>query len=434
MREKGTTDRIATRNHILELALMGGIVFNGFMQLEEENNKRLLLIALTLSLLLHALMIVLFYYFAPTHSQAGTATAEQTRQVQIVREKKQEPKDSPTPPEKQEEKDPRFAKTSAETPEQVPQEPDYIGSRDTSISGDKNPAQEQSDDDTPSMEGEDKDELNTVEQDKQEGDLEFDGLKQTQAQQPPPSPIVAPEAPVQPSTAPPPSPEPSPKQEQEQKPEDTATQNEQSEQRPTEEPIKTIHPLEDSPKGDILIDDISFEPTEIPQPETHVEDSDTPAPELPAQQSHLPRPSAQTKPIYDPMFTADAQPGFRTTERRSRSTGRFIIGKNATLNVAATPLGRYQELIYRRIAYYWYAMVADNCGDVLPGSLTIRLLVNHKGQITSMELVSRSGASVSQQSITFAAIRKASIPPMPLDVQEGIVGGKLDLLFTFYFD
>ncbi|MFI3244384.1 MAG: hypothetical protein R3Y56_09050 [Akkermansia sp.] len=285
------------------------------------------------------------------------------------------------------------------------------------------------------MTGADRDELNTVEQDKQDGDLEFDGLKQQEKQEQPPAPLVSPTATAPTSSAPPPSPEPSEEPAPVQEPQEDPSANEQSHQRPTEEPIKTIQALEDSPDGDILIDDISFEPKDTAAPDATPEDTATPAPELPVQQlAPVPQAAAATQPIYDPMFTPSAQPGFRTEERKTQRAGRFIIGKNAALNVASTPLGRYQELIYRRIAYYWYAMVADNCGDIIPGSLTIRLLVNHKGQITSMELVSRSGASISQQSITFAAIRKASIPPMPSDVQQGIVGDKLDLLYTFYFD
>ncbi len=394
------------------------------MTREEVKTKRLLLIALILSLLIHGLFILLFYYLAPEKKGTPSNDTQHTRQLKVIREQEEDAKDKTTPEQEQEKEEPRFAKTSAETLEQAPKEPDYIGSRDTTISGDKNPAKEQSDDVAPSMNGEDRDELNTVEQDKQDGDLEFDGLKQSAAQQPPPSPLVAPNAPVQPSVAPPPSITPK---------EQESDKEEQSEQSPSEEPIKTIHPLEADPEGDISIDDLSQQSAEQEEQQSE-ETPSPPAPELPIQQAQLPRPAAQTKPVYDPMFTPEAQPGFRTTERRSRSTGKFIIGQNAALNVEATPLGRYQELIYRRIAYYWYAMVEEKRGDIIPGSITIRLLVNHKGQLTSMELVNKRGASISQQSITFAAIRRAAIPPMPTEVQKGIVGDKLDLLFTFYFN
>lgn len=137
---------------------------------------------------------------------------------------------------------------------------------------------------------------------------------------------------------------------------------------------------------------------------------------------------------YDPSFTASSQPGFRTTEKRTRTTGRFVLGSKPSLNVEKTPKGMYQALIYRRIAYYWYKECDANRDMIIPGSLQIRLLVNIHGQIASVDLVKRAGASVSQQGFTFRAVRCAEIPPMPTDVQRDIVGDKMELIFDFYFD
>lgn len=137
---------------------------------------------------------------------------------------------------------------------------------------------------------------------------------------------------------------------------------------------------------------------------------------------------------YDPSFTASSQPGFRTTEKRTRTTGRFVMGSKPSLNVEKTPKGMYQALIYRRIAYYWYKECDANRDMIIPGSLQIRLLVNIHGQIVSMDLVKRAGASVSQQGFTFRAVRCAEIPPMPSDVRRDIVGDKMELIFDFYFD
>lgn len=422
---------------ILELAMPARIVFNGCMNSAEENSTRLLMIALILSLFLHAAGALIFFNMEPPRQVVAKAKGEETRQFQIVREKKDKEEDTPLAEEKQEDKPLPFTKTSAETPEERPKEPDYIGSRDTTISGDENPAKEKSDADAPSAEGLDRDEVNLVNQKKQDGDLEFDGLKTNKAQPTPPATLVAPDAPVQASTAPPPSPVVKPQEEQSeaepQEKKDTITQALPQEQRSDAKPTKTIHPLEVSPQGDILLEQVNFDEKPTPAISQLIKDIPPPAPDLPATRANTPQASAKQQ-VYDPMFTPEAQPGFRTNEKRSRSTGRFIVGRNASLNVAATPLGRYQELIYRRIAYYWYAMVEDKRGDIIPGSLSIRILVNHRGQITSMELISRTGASVSQQSITFSAIRKASIPAMPLEVQDSIVGDKLDLVFTFYFD
>ncbi len=137
---------------------------------------------------------------------------------------------------------------------------------------------------------------------------------------------------------------------------------------------------------------------------------------------------------YDPSFTASSQPGFRTKEKRTRTTGRFVLGSKPSLNVEKTPKGMYQALIYRRIAYYWYRECDANRDMIIPGSLHLRLLVNTRGQITAMDLLKRTGASVSQQGFTFRAVRCAEIPPMPTEVRRDIVGDKMELIFDFYFD
>ena len=51
-----------------------------------------------------------------------------------------------------------------------------------------------------------------------------------------------------------------------------------------------------------------------------------------------------------------------------------------------------------------------------------------------MNLITRRGASVIQQSFTFGAIRQAQLPPMPPAVQKELIGEQLELIFTFNFD
>ena len=138
---------------------------------------------------------------------------------------------------------------------------------------------------------------------------------------------------------------------------------------------------------------------------------------------------------FDPSLADHMQkPGFRTHERRSRSSGRFVLGRGASLNVASTPRGMYEALIYRRIAHFWYMACDEHRGDIIPGTLVISLRITKRGQIDSMALIRRSGASISQQSFTFKAIRRASLPPMPPEVQADVVGPLMELIFEFNFD
>ncbi len=139
--------------------------------------------------------------------------------------------------------------------------------------------------------------------------------------------------------------------------------------------------------------------------------------------------------VYDPALAEHMQgKAFRTYERRTRSTGRFVIGSRPALNVASTPQGRYEEEIYRRVAYYWYLACDDHRGDIIPGSVVVALRINERGLLENMDLVRRRGASVIQQSFTFGAIRRAELPPMPAAVRSEIAGDVLELIFSFNFD
>lgn len=139
------------------------------------------------------------------------------------------------------------------------------------------------------------------------------------------------------------------------------------------------------------------------------------------------------RPVYDPVFSEVAQPGFRTQERRTRTSGKFSFGRNPSLDVAATPMGRYQEIVYRAIAMVWYDQCDRNRDLIVTGTLRIRILLNPKGDVVSMKLLGRSGASVAQNSFTFVAIKAAPIPPMPPDVRKELVGDRMELFFDFNF-
>lgn len=291
-------------------------------------------------------------------------------------------------PEKQKAEKLPFAKTDPDRPEQTPDRPDFEGKRDTRASADeKSIPHRSSDAPVPTQQGEQREDLNTLDRERQDGPLGQEGNRQASS-----SPATT--APAQPNTSP-------------------APDNKDNGER------------HDSPQGatEQLPAFLQQEPSDI---------------KLPAIITNKGKGQAVSSPKrrlpYDPSLADHAQPGFRTYERRTRSTGKFVLGRHASLNVAATPRGKYEELIYRRIAYFWYIACDDHRGDIIPGSITIALRINKNGSITNMELISRRGAGIIQQSFTFAAIRKASLPPMPETVRQSLVGDLMELIFTFNFD
>ena len=155
----------------------------------------------------------------------------------------------------------------------------------------------------------------------------------------------------------------------------------------------------------------------------------------PGRGSLLPPPLARQnrRPVYDPVFSESAQPGFRTTERRTRTSGKFSFGRNPSLDVEATPTGRYQEFVYRAVAGAWYAQCDRNRDLIVTGTLRVRILLDPTGNVVSMRLLGRSGASVAQNSFTFLSIKQAPIPPMPPEVKKELIGERMELFFDFHF-
>lgn len=283
------------------------------------------------------------------------------------------------------------------------------------------------------MHGEEKEETNTLERERQEGPIEYDGKQEAPASSPgaetPPAPPAEPSDPAhepvrEQETATPPAPvSPVPPSPAPQLPE-----GQDDSQTPPDLPPDTHAPTPPPPGSDVPSPPPTNADDTAPLPPKTGKGGNTDPLFLP-----LLQPSG-TPSAVDPSLADRTPPGFRTYERRSRSTGRFVIGKNPSLNVAATPRGRYEEQIYRRIAYAWYIACDDHRGDIIPGSLTIAIRINKHGRLTNMELINRHGAGVIQQSFTYGAIRQSTLPPMPQDVQQSLIGDLLEIIITFNFE
>lgn len=379
------------------------------------------------SLLLHllfALLLILTGGKLRAQSSGQSAARTTARHVQIQR---REPRpQSPADSQEKQEKKP-FAKTSADALQALPDTPDYEGSRNTRAAAAPDAESQLSDEAAPAQRGEEKDEIVTFDQDRQDGEPEHETPAPTT---PPTPPQTVPTEEGNPEPIPPPA--PGLEAATGTTPNDAATDTIDR----STPAVRSAESPEKSPDGELLLTD-EGEKEKTPDDEslssaaargTATGTGEAP---VPPHQVRRPRPA-----FYDPSLAAP-QPGtigFRTHERKTRSSGRFIMGKGAALNVTATPLGLYESEIYRRIAYFWYRACDEHRGDIIPGSITISLRINKRGQLENMDLVRRSGAGIIQQSFTFRAIRQASLPPMPATVRQEIVGELLELLFTFNFD
>lgn len=382
------------------------------------------MLCVLLSILLHLLLAFLLILSSSTEANKITSATTPSAKQRFVRIQR-------TNSTLQEERQRiPFAKTTADTPQSLPERTDYEGARNTRAASEANAEHLRSEKDAPAQRGEEKDEIVTFEQKRQDGPLEHEGPKAQQPPAPSQPPIVIHETHTHPELPQPPVPG------QKDATETPPTPHASDTETLTEPTIQSLKKQEADEHGEHPLS------TEE-HPEAPI-NADVPATAAASGSAvgtvHSPTPPQiirKKRPVFFDPSLASAQPnaiGFRTTERRSHSSGRFVVGKGAALNVSATPLGRYESEIYRRIAYFWYRACDDHRGDIIPGSITISLRINKRGHLENMDLVRRHGAGVIQQSFTFRAIRQATLPPMPATVRQEIVGDLLELIFTFNFD
>lgn len=387
------------------------------------------LLCVVLSMLLHVALGLLILLLPPQEKVQRQKTARKARPVRIVRTPARKEADAASKPppaaprqpqEKREQKS--TVKTSADTPQALPDMPEYEGRRNTRAASAPDARHRASAEHAPAMDGEEKKELVTFEQDRQEGDLQHEGRKQQQ-----PHPTPAPQALPEPTT--PPAPAPADGLQHGTDTPDAHGQHAQD-ARQNATPALTLTPD--------LTGTLNLQQHDKQTPrETGQQAARKGIPGGTGSARNRAATPRRPRVFYDPSLAEWAQPqkpGFRTHERRSRSNGRFILGRGAALNVTSTPRGAYEALVYRRVAHFWYIACDDHRGDIIPGKITISLRIDKRGRIDSMALIKRSGASISQQSFTFKAIRKATLPPMPPEVQADVIGPLMELIFEFNFD
>ncbi len=387
---------------------------------KQQHIKRALL-CIALSILVHVGTVFILLILPKTSLQQGGTRHQETKPEPPA---KRHIRMHRTPPQEQTKARP-FAKTSPDEEAQKPEVVDFEGKHNSQASGDDSAPHRQSDAPVPTMQGEEKEEVVTFDQERQDGDLEHEGKRDTAPTPPQPAeePIPLPDAPA-------------PTQGQGQPDNAADHQTNLGEGLNTNSPEAT-HSAKiptPTPEGDTLLQ--TRQDQAMPKPTPSPPSARRGLRELSTLTPHKAlRPHRRRVSVHDPSLADHAQPaGFRTQERRSRSTGRFVMGHKPALNVAATPRGRYEAEIYRRIARMWYAACDEHRGDVIPGSLTISLRIDKRGALRNMQLVSRHGASVIQQSFTLGAIRRAALPAMPPNVAADVVGEIMELIIEFNFD
>ncbi len=137
------------------------------------------------------------------------------------------------------------------------------------------------------------------------------------------------------------------------------------------------------------------------------------------------KPTPKPAPIRDPAF--------RGNQSKTAIQGSISRTGRSALDVADTPMGRYQSAISRAVEKEWQINCVRHRDFITPGYLTVRFFVEPNGKVKSVQFVGDIQTGEVQKGFTLNSIRNAGIPPMPAGVKKELEGDALELIFNFYF-
>ncbi len=138
----------------------------------------------------------------------------------------------------------------------------------------------------------------------------------------------------------------------------------------------------------------------------------------------LPKPAAPA---------ASDEPAFRGQQRKAAIVGSISRTGRSALDVADSPLGRYQAIISRAVELEWQRNCVRHRDFITPGFLTVRFYVEPGGRVRTVQFVGEMETGEVQKGFTLNAIRDAKIPAMPPAVKKDFQKELLELIFNFYF-
>ncbi len=300
---------------------------------------------------------------------------------------------------------PSFARTSEDQLAPAPEKPAFIGERNTLATSDRSP--DATAPPLPSQAGiapRDREDFETTESRYQDGSLASDQVSKPL----PPTP----QSPAAANTADPAVAE-------------ISSPGEQTDTPGQDDSKSTPPPRERLMEGP--------NPVDVPVPQDAAEsDAIKPTPpKSPKDGRPDPKPADAPKPAATAAATNG--PGFRGYQRKTAIVGSISRTGRSALDVADSPLGRYQALISRAVEQEWQRNCVRHRDFITPGFLTVRFFVETNGRVRSVQFVGDMETGEVQKGFTLNSIRDADIPAMPAAVRKEFAKEPLELIFNFYF-
>jgi len=298
---------------------------------------------------------------------------------------------------------PEFARTSPDQTAPPPETAPFIGERNTQATSDRSPNQAAPP--LPSQAGIDPknpQDFETTESTYQDGELESDQ-------------VASPLAPL-PSPPLPPVPDPSVAEDSTDKPKTETPGNDEIRATP--------------PPPERLLSGPS--PVDVPVPKAP-EDSKDPKPAAEKRPPDGASKDNDTPPTKPATAKPSTEPGFRGNQRKTAIVGSISRTGRSALDVADSPLGRYQAQISRAVEQEWQRNCVRHRDFITPGFLTVRFFVETNGKVRTVRFVGEMETGEVQKGFTLNSIRDADIPAMPATLKKEFDKEPLELIFNFYF-
>ncbi len=298
---------------------------------------------------------------------------------------------------------PRFARTSEDQASAAPEKPAFIGERNTQATSDRKPDLTAAP--LPSQSGvkpKHADDLETTSSDYKDGAL---ANQEAVKSQDPAVPKPTPPAPVS---------EPQENSAATEKAQTPGKESSQSNPTSRDKLLNGPNPVDVNVPREVAKES-TIKPT--PEKRTKEENPVTKAKELP-------KPPV-AKPVSDPAF--------RGNQKKAAIVGSISRNGRSALDVADSPLGRYQAIVNKAIEQEWQRNCTRHRDFITPGFLTVQFFLESSGKVRSVRFVGEMETGEVQKGFTLNAIRDAEIPPMPATLKKEFAKEPLELIFNFYF-
>ncbi len=299
---------------------------------------------------------------------------------------------------------PSFVRTNENQTAAAPEKSPFIGERNTQATSDRAPAPAAPP--LPSQAGIDRDDLETTVSRYQDGRLGSDQPAKPQESMPtPPSPMPAIPDPAMAVNA-------------------TAGEKMES---PGNDDSKSSPPVSDT-----LLEGTS--PVDVPVPHNPADKTTIrPTPQKRPKDGTAVAKAADADAPKPTVAKSATDPGFKGYQRKSAIVGSISRTGRSALDVADSPLGRYQAVISRAVEQEWQRNCVRHRDFITPGFLTVRFFVETSGKVRTVQFVGTMETGEIQKGFTLSAIRDAGIPAMPAAVKKDFDKEPLELIFNFYF-